>query len=77
MEIEEFIEKMESTPVSERIVEEMELYDERPELLKEGVMIPNFQNMQDNDASAVYHFYVGMIYGVGIANKHDIDGKNL
>lgn len=75
MNVDEFIEMIEQQAGDRNpIVDEMKYYNENPEQLVDGSMVPNFENLNENRQrdSEIYHFYLGTIYGVGLANKHDI-----
>lgn len=72
MDVNKFIDQFADEAPGHPLVEEMQFYNEHPEVLKEGDMTPNFENMEPEMRDAVYHWYIGVIFGIGIANKHDL-----
>lgn len=72
MQVDELINQMDEDG-HQWVADEMRLYDDNPELLSTGAFVPNFEHVDPKSdmALAQLYFYVGMSYGVGIANKHD------
>ena len=78
MKVDNFIDQIEGDIGARNpIVQEMHQFNENPESLEHGDVLPNFENMQPEMQTAMYHFYIGMIFGIGLNNKHDIDGTKL
>lgn len=48
-------------------VKEMEYYDEYPEHLATGEMVPNFEHVEDEQKMT---FYLGLLFGIGLTRKY-------
>ena len=78
MNVDEFIEEIDKrTDGRNPLVEEMRYYNDHPESLISGDMYPNFDNVDDREGAILYSWYVGVMFGIGIANKHDINESDI
>ena len=72
MKISDYIKNLQEKNIHPDIIEEMTYLNNEPDMIKTGEAMPNFENMRHENAVPLYYFYIGMVFGIGVANKHDI-----